>query len=60
MSDKFESVVQRVDDVFTEEALKQNDGKVAPLTAKPGGPVIGKATLKYDEEEKALRADFQN
>jgi hypothetical protein len=53
-----ESIVQKVDDVFTEEALRANDGKTVPLTREFGGPVIGEATLKYDEDEKALKADF--
>lgn len=52
-------VVQRVTEVFTEEALRANDGKEVPLTSWPGGPVIGKATLKYVEGDKELRAEFQ-
>jgi hypothetical protein len=52
------NVVQRAGEVFTEEALAANDGKVVPLRESPGGPVIGEATLKYDPEEKALMADF--
>ncbi len=51
--------MQKVDQVFTEEALKANDGKVVPLKDKPGGRVIGQATLKYDAGEKALKADFE-
>jgi hypothetical protein len=34
-------------EIFTEEALKAQDGKKVPLTLEPGGPVIGEATLKY-------------
>ncbi len=52
-------IVRRTDDVFTEEALKANDGKTVYLTDKPGGQVIGKAKLKYDPKEKALTADLQ-
>lgn len=59
MSDETEGVIQRVDDQFTEEALKANDGKVVPLRREPGGPIIGEATLKYDEEDKALKASFR-
>lgn len=51
-------VVQRQDTVFTKEALQAQDGKVVPLTLEPGGPVIGKATLKYVEEDEALVAHF--
>lgn len=53
------SHVQQADGVFTEEALKANDGKKVPLTLEPGGPVIGEATLQYDSEEKVLKAVFQ-
>lgn len=45
--------------VFTEEALAEHDGEVVPLTLEIGGPIIGEATLKYDPEEKALKANFQ-
>jgi len=44
---------------FTEEALRSQDGKVVPLTAYPGGPVIGKATLKYNPKTKALETDIR-
>lgn len=54
-----EGVVQRVHETFTEEALKENDGKKVPLTKEIGGPVIGEATLRYDPERKALMADFR-
>lgn len=54
-----EGIVQRVDEVFTEEALAANDGKTIPLRLEPGGPIVGEITLKYDSEEKALRANFQ-
>lgn len=53
-----ENVVHRADEVFTEDALKANDGKVVPLRIRPGGPIIGEATLKYDRTEKALKAVF--
>jgi hypothetical protein len=59
-----EGEIRRVGDevdgvVFTEEALKSQDGKTVPLTLEPGGPVIGEATLKYDPERKALAAAFE-
>lgn len=41
---------------FTEEALKAQDGKSIPLTAYPGGPVVGEATLHYNAETKTLDA----
>lgn len=44
---------------FTEEALKAQDGKKVPLTSKPGGPVIGEATLRYVPERGELQADFR-
>lgn len=45
--------------VFTKEALKAQDGKEIPLTAEPGGPEIGKATLRYHEELGELLAEFE-
>jgi hypothetical protein len=61
--EKFESVVQRAgphgNEFFTEEALRSQDGKVVPLRIDFKGPVIGEATLKYDEEDKALKAEFR-
>lgn len=45
--------------IFTEEALAAQDGKVVPLTLEPGGPVIGEATLKYDSNEKTLKTSFR-
>jgi hypothetical protein len=59
MIDDGEAIVHRVDDQFTEEALRENDGKVVPLTLEIGGPVVGQATLRYVEDERALVADFQ-
>lgn len=56
---ELEGEVQRVDGVFTEEALKSQDGKKVPLTLEIGGPVIGEATFKYDPERKALVATFE-
>lgn len=58
MSNEFEGVVHRVDEQFTEEALKAQDGVQVPLTSEPGGPVIGEATLRWDPGEHALKADF--
>lgn len=45
--------------MFTEEALKAQDGKKTPLTLEVGGRVIGEATLRYDEETKELKARFR-
>lgn len=42
--------------VFTEEALKAQEGKKVPLTDKPGGRIIGEATMHYDAETGELRA----
>jgi hypothetical protein len=53
----FEKVVQPVTEVFTEEALRSQDGKEVPLRWKNGGPVIGKATLKFEDGE-GLVAEF--
>lgn len=58
MSD-IEGIVWQTNEVFTEEALMMNDGKEVPLRLEQGGPVIGIATLRYDPEEKALKADFR-
>jgi len=43
---------------FTREALQSQDGKTVPLRLYPGGPVIGKAELRYDPDENALKASF--
>ena len=59
MEETFEGIVQPADDVFTEEALKAQHGNVVPLRLEIGGPVIGTATMKYDDEEKILKADFK-
>lgn len=60
MSEEFvESIVAQQSEVFTEEALRSQDGKTVPLTLMIGGPVIGEATLKYDPDEKALKAEFR-
>lgn len=45
--------------VFTEEALKSQDGQKVPLTSEPGGPVIGEATMKYNPETKSLEAQLR-
>lgn len=42
--------------IFTEEALKSQDGKKVPLKDEPGGHTIGEATIHYDEESGELRA----
>lgn len=43
---------------FTEDALKAQEGKKVPVTLEPGGPVIGEATLHYDDSTKSLQAQF--
>lgn len=57
------TVVQRVgqhgDLYFTEESLRAQDGKKVPLTLEIGGPVVGEATMHYDEGEKVLMADLR-
>jgi len=44
---------------FTEQALKDQDGKKVPLTESSGGPVIGEATLKYDPGTQTLSAELR-
>lgn len=51
--------IASVNEVFTEEALKANDGKKCPLTSSPGGPVIGEVTMHYDPHTKSLMGDLQ-
>jgi hypothetical protein len=46
------------DTVFTEEALKAQDGKKVPLRLEIGGPIIGEATLRYDSGRKILLTEF--
>lgn len=53
-----DSIIAKVNEVFTEQALKSQDGKKVPLTLEFGGPVVGEATLRYDSDEKVLRADL--
>lgn len=57
--ERIEATVRRRNEVFTEEVLKAQDGKTVPLTLENGGPVIGEALLKYDSDEKALKAEFR-
>lgn len=45
--------------VFTEEALKAQDGKSCALRLGNTGPVIGVATMSYEPHTKALYADLQ-
>lgn len=63
MTDKKRTVVQRAgrhgDLFFTEEALRAQDGKTVPLTLEIGGPVVGEATMYYDEGGQVLMADLQ-
>lgn len=54
-----EAIIQRANDVFTEEALKAQDGKTVPLRRDNNGPVIGEATMHYDSEGKALKANLR-
>jgi hypothetical protein len=55
-----EGIIRKVDDhLFTEEVLAAADGKVVPLRSNPDGPIIGEATLYYDPDAKALKAEFQ-
>lgn len=58
MADDGNARIARVNDVFTEEALKEHDGKKVPLKDRPGGKTIGEATLRFDDDEKALIAHF--
>lgn len=44
---------------YSEEALRSQDGRKLPLTAYPGGPVIGEATLKYDPGSNSLGAEIR-
>lgn len=53
-----ESIVARVSEVFTEEALRAQDGKKVPLTLGFGGPIIGESILKYDEDAGALVSEL--
>lgn len=46
------------DVIFTEEVLRAQDGKKTPVTDKPGGRVIGEATMRYDEETGNLYASY--
>lgn len=43
---------------YSAEMLKTQDGKTVPLSFGNGGPVIGKATMVYDERHHELRAEF--
>lgn len=45
--------------LFTEEALRAQDGAKVPLRLEINGPVIGEATMHYDAEEQALKAIFR-
>jgi hypothetical protein len=63
MTDEFEDVPLGMEEqrkeIFTKKVLEEQDGKKLPLTLENGGPVIGEATLHYDAEAKALKADFR-
>lgn len=48
-----------MDDRFTEEVLKTQDGKIVPLTLEIGGSVIGEATLRYTPGTGELVADMK-
>jgi len=45
--------------IFTKEALQAQDGKKVPLKDRPGGRVIGEATMRYDEGTGNLNAEFR-
>jgi hypothetical protein len=45
--------------VFTEEVLRAQHGKKVPVTDRPGGRVIGEATMRYVEETGVLEADYR-
>lgn len=47
------------DYIFTEEALRDQDGKKVPVTDQPGGKIIGEATMRYDEETGNLYASYR-
>lgn len=44
---------------FTDEALKEQDGKKIPLRLEIGGPVIGEATLRYDSDTGELKTEMR-
>lgn len=44
---------------FTAEALKEQNGAKVPLKDRPGGKVIGEATMHYDPEAGELRAQLR-
>lgn len=48
-----------MDEQFTEEALKTQDGKKVPLTLEIGGSVISEATLRYTPGTGELVADMK-
>lgn len=52
MPDEF---IQRYEH-YPEEVLRAQNGKTVPLTDRPGGRVIGEATLTYVEGEGVLEA----
>lgn len=47
-----------MDEQFSKEVLKAQDGKKIPLKLESGGPTIGEVTLRYDPEI-GLTADMQ-
>lgn len=46
-------------DVFSREVLEAQDGKVVPLRAGSAGPIIGEATLHYQQDSQVLEAHFR-
>lgn len=44
-------------DHFPKEVLKAQDGKQVPLKMGNGGPVIGQATFRYEEDTGRLLFD---
>jgi hypothetical protein len=47
------------DTIFTEEVLREQHGRKTPVTNRPGGEVIGEATMRYDEETGNLYASYR-
>lgn len=48
-----------VDNAYTPDELRSQDGKEYPLRLNLEGPVIGKAVMRYDEATMTLNAEFE-
>lgn len=59
MDTEGKSIVATLSEHFSKEVLEAQDGKKVPLTAEPGGPVIGEVTLKYDPGSGNLEGYFR-